>query len=471
MSSEVLEPDPRDLELANYLVGDVDAATQRRIEERLASDADYRKRLESLKGTWALLDSLPSVAVADDAFTRSTVELAAVEAVEEATGRRSRRLSAAYWLVTASVVVLAAVAGYVFVLLAATSSDRQLIRDLAVIERVDIYRHLESFEYVLALDQSGLFVEDVAGASGPSELPSKSPGSLSHDLTDRAEGLSRAEAWKRVARLSPTEKEELLAREERFRRLPAAEQQRLRKLHVALLQHADSERLLRLTTAHDEWLRGLTSSQRAELAAVPLERRVEAIRRLMDQSVREQSLSPEDKATLLAWAESLAQRHEAELRSSLPPQFDWRLRTPGDEGMKRRLLIGVLLERIRGGASAIPTQEDLTELERRLSPAARQSLVRARESNLVRSLVSQWSRELLDAQRRQWMRAGTDELMRFYREQLTDEQRQRLQEMPQSQRQAELRYLYFGARFRDRFRPEGPPRRPDRPNDASEPTP
>ena len=72
-----------DDELTAYLDGELDAASVRRVEERLARDTAYRGQLQKLERTWDLLDRLPRADVGEK-FTKSTLEMVAVAAAKEA---------------------------------------------------------------------------------------------------------------------------------------------------------------------------------------------------------------------------------------------------------------------------------------------------------------------------------------------------------------------------------------------------
>ena len=107
-----------DEQLVAYLDGELDAESGRRIEALLASDAEVRRRLQSLERTWDLLDELDAAPVGEP-FTQTTLEMVAVAAHEdvereraEAPRRRRRRL-----LATGGGLLAAAAAGFLAVVL------------------------------------------------------------------------------------------------------------------------------------------------------------------------------------------------------------------------------------------------------------------------------------------------------------------------------------------------------------------
>jgi anti-sigma factor RsiW len=101
-----------DEELVAYLDGELDPSGAARVERRLADDAAYRSRLAQLQRAWDLLDTLQRSEANDD-FARSTVEMIAVKAIDDAqTGqmRAVRRRSFA-WLSIAAAALAAATTG------------------------------------------------------------------------------------------------------------------------------------------------------------------------------------------------------------------------------------------------------------------------------------------------------------------------------------------------------------------------
>ena len=151
--------DESDVELLTaYLDGELDEEVSREVEQRLSDDEQYREQLKRLDEAWALLDHLPPSDV-DDVFTQTTVEMVALAAADDAQtaarGRR-RRLWLA-WSSTIAVVVLAGLFGYLAAHYRLDRPNRQLVRDLPVIENVEVYQYAESTRWLEMLDESGLF--------------------------------------------------------------------------------------------------------------------------------------------------------------------------------------------------------------------------------------------------------------------------------------------------------------------------
>ena len=159
-SNELAETDEV---LVAYLDGELDAAQRRDVEERLPRDDAYRRRLNELDRAWDMLDELPTT-VADENFVRSTVEMVAVAAEEEAgaTRRQSVWPRAIGYAAVGAMVLFAAVLGYRAVNRYTAAEDRALARDLPVIENFDLYRRID---FLRQLRDEGLFDEEDENAS------------------------------------------------------------------------------------------------------------------------------------------------------------------------------------------------------------------------------------------------------------------------------------------------------------------
>ena len=156
--------EPLRAELVAYLDNELDPSTRERLEQRLSEDGDYRRELQQLQRTWDLLDSLPRAEV-DEGFTRSTVEMVAVSAAEDveqgqqAVVKRKR----VGWFVAGGGVIAASLIGYFVTQQFASAPNERLLRDLPVIENLDLYKHADSVEFLRKLDQAGLFPEEESG--------------------------------------------------------------------------------------------------------------------------------------------------------------------------------------------------------------------------------------------------------------------------------------------------------------------
>ncbi|HEY1600475.1 MAG TPA: hypothetical protein VGG64_12790 [Pirellulales bacterium] len=145
-----------DEQLVSYLDGELDAAESREVEEALAQNPRVRQELQQLERSWQLLDELPRTQV-DESFTRSTVEMIAVQAEKDLVAiqaqlpQRRRRV----WLVAAGALLTAAVAGFLTSTVLTQRADEKLLSDLPVIENFDQYREVEDLEFLRMLKSQG----------------------------------------------------------------------------------------------------------------------------------------------------------------------------------------------------------------------------------------------------------------------------------------------------------------------------
>jgi anti-sigma factor RsiW len=148
-------------ELVAYLDGELDAQECRRIEALLAGDADVRRAIQGLDRTWQMLDELEPAAVGED-FTRTTLEMTAVAAAADAaaTERIVPRRRRFRWLLAGGGVAAAALAGFLAVTALTPDPNRQVLRDLPLLENLDQYRRVDSIEFLRMLQEEKLFTEE-----------------------------------------------------------------------------------------------------------------------------------------------------------------------------------------------------------------------------------------------------------------------------------------------------------------------
>src|SRR5262245_43840057 len=134
----VSEVERSDEELVSYLDNELQADERAHVERRLADDAAFRTRLRLLQRTWDALDVLGRADVRES-FTRTTVELVAVKAAEDVQQEKSLRVRKRTWgwIGWLAGALAAAAAGYMALSHVLSRPDREFVRDLPVIERVD----------------------------------------------------------------------------------------------------------------------------------------------------------------------------------------------------------------------------------------------------------------------------------------------------------------------------------------------
>ncbi len=152
-------------EIVAYLDGELDPSAAARVERRMAEDPRYSARLNQLQKAWDLLDTLGRPE-ADESFTHSTVAMVALQAQNEAQAGASvaGRKRSLTWIGLALASVLAACGAFFVIDQRLNRDNRELVRDLPVIERVDEYRNVENVDFLLELQKEGLFAAEVSDA-------------------------------------------------------------------------------------------------------------------------------------------------------------------------------------------------------------------------------------------------------------------------------------------------------------------
>lgn len=152
-------------QLVAYLDGELDGEASQQVERRLAENVDYRRELQQLQRAWDMLDELPRAEVSD-AFTQTTVEIVALSAAQELTETkgRTRRWERMLWGAAGAGVMIAALAGYLAFSTYLARPNTKLLRDLPVIEDIDLYQDADSVEFLRTLADTGLFDEEADDA-------------------------------------------------------------------------------------------------------------------------------------------------------------------------------------------------------------------------------------------------------------------------------------------------------------------
>ncbi|VAX41729.1 hypothetical protein MNBD_PLANCTO02-2501 [hydrothermal vent metagenome] len=156
-----LTPDQRS-DLVAYLDGELGAKESEGIEKVLTTSPVARSEVEALSKTWKLLDYLPQ-AKASQEFTKRTISQVKVDTVtrppinEQQWFVQTRRgLIAASWLIG---LTLMSLLGFSITNRWIQDPSTQLVKELPVIENMDIYREIGTVDFLDELKKSGLFDE------------------------------------------------------------------------------------------------------------------------------------------------------------------------------------------------------------------------------------------------------------------------------------------------------------------------
>lgn len=146
-----------DLQLTAYLDGELSEEEVRIVEQRLVADAEFLRRMQSLQKSWDLLDALPH-READASFTRSTMELVAQTAERD---WKRRQGVAREWVLKIALFVAVplciAALSFWFARQTQRQPVEQFVRDLPIIENLDVYEKVDSVEFLSMLDENGVF--------------------------------------------------------------------------------------------------------------------------------------------------------------------------------------------------------------------------------------------------------------------------------------------------------------------------
>jgi hypothetical protein len=284
----------------------------------------------------------------------------------------------------------------------------------------------------------------------------------------------------RVEQMDTAAQERLLERQQRFLSLPQAEQERLRKLHETLERDPQADELRAVMRRYYEWLKSVPEAWRMELLGLPLEKRLDEIKRIkadqarkeakqakrpMADEIRQELLqaqvrgggkraAPKDVDALDQWMFDYAARHGPkkvdDLAEPLRPaarQEMARIKAPALAARVPALVW--LRSRLSEGGKPLPIGTDeLANLRARLAtPALVQHLESLSESD-QRQVLTTLMKRLLDwhfANHRfgqSWLAVGDNELAQFL-EKLDPEQRDKLLRLPNDQMQRELVVRYW----------------------------
>lgn len=271
-SNDLPPDDETSEELVAYLDGELDDAETRAVESKLASDDAARKKVDTLKKTYDLLDYLPKpepsasfasrtlsqLSLPAPAASNPSTPLIQTPATTSGFVFPSRPAPHRGWLVISWTVALAAalVLGYFGHLLArphleVADPTKRTSEQVRLLERLPLYLGVDDFEYANQLEGSEFF------------------GEPDHDDT-HGKAI--------VDTLTSVELEHL---ENVFKTYPTLRQQQLRKLDedVAALEPVRQIQLVEALERYAIWLDRLPDNYRKEILTAPAAvERLEAVR-------------------------------------------------------------------------------------------------------------------------------------------------------------------------------------------------
>lgn len=154
--------------LVAYLDGELDEETARGIERELVHSPVVRNEVESLTRTWEMLDLLP-ITDATEQFTEQTLTAIQLDEYREPLSdkwwfQRARHgVILAGW---AAGLAVAAGLGFFITNRAIPSESEILVRELPLIESLDIYSEVDNIAFIKDLQRDGLFDEESHAEDG-----------------------------------------------------------------------------------------------------------------------------------------------------------------------------------------------------------------------------------------------------------------------------------------------------------------
>ena len=281
-------------ELLAYLDGELDAESRRRMDDQLSASGELRQRLKEHQQTWDLLDELPRATV-DDSFTRTTVEMVAIQAGDavsqaQRTNRRRQHLA---WVLVVLSATAAGVVGFAYTAQKLAEPNDQIVEDLPIIEHLDAYKNAGSVEFLRRLDEHNLFHEDDGNASSRRANIGILSAALWSVAFASAPAVGSADETMdqrraRLEKMSSLEKDELLRNHKRLEQLKLEQQKQLRDLEQQLANDPQGDRLRKVMLQYHEWLRALPSAERADLLSLKSdEERIARIKSMLEKQETE----------------------------------------------------------------------------------------------------------------------------------------------------------------------------------------
>ena len=267
--------DELDLQIEAYLDDELSSEERAEFENKLANDASLRKRVELEKKTLDALGTLDDEPNVVD-ITERTVDRLNSETKAKLEELRSKRAAQTRRgrLVQIAAPFACLILGFCVFSAVLPDVSRQRERDADVVERLVQLEAVGDFDYLEALSNANLFEEwrkrPVANLPGAK----RAENVVSADIRERPYSeLVKDAAFYRLQR--------------RFEALDHDSQEHWRKLRRQIDKSPDKEKLLQTLDDYAGWLLVSTgASDRARLEAMPVDARIQEIRRRMDASQR-----------------------------------------------------------------------------------------------------------------------------------------------------------------------------------------
>jgi anti-sigma factor RsiW len=153
-------------DLVAWLDGELSEEAARALEAKLSLNPAARAEADALRKTWELLDYLPRPEPSPSFTNRTLSRLAPAGPRRTAWQRWRRPVLGAGWAAALALAAVAGYAGYNRLVPPREPGERELVRDLRIIENKRYYDLVEDIDFLRGLDQPDLFGDDGPGAGG-----------------------------------------------------------------------------------------------------------------------------------------------------------------------------------------------------------------------------------------------------------------------------------------------------------------
>lgn len=451
------EIDPVEEELVAYLDEELEPEHRARVEHRLAADARYRDKLKHMQKSWDMLDVLAR-SEPDEGFTRTTVAMVALKAKEATDVQKesTQRLGLLFRLAVAVGTLGCGLIAYSVGSWLLSAPDRQLVRDLPVIEHLDEYNHAESVAFLRSLEelfgqqyrQAAADAESVAflrSLEGNGLFVPESDEDANHAATSRLQETP-AQRRERLENMTREQKGAILERKQRFELKSPKDQEHLRKLAEEIDADPRGDKLKLVLTNYHEWLKSLGAKDQSEVLSAPADQRLAKIKEAQDRQAAQRlkavalGLSGQDMTAISDWLEIYVAGHLPEFAQLTPPQFKAGLDRLPTKDRISRYVRGIYWRLGRKELLPEPTDQELDTLVSVLSEKAQVVLEEA-ESHEQKW---QYAQELIHQvqQSKRYPRLSDEELRKFAAT-LKPEQREALENKTAEEMKNALRDLYY----------------------------
>lgn len=413
-----------------YLDGELSPTESARVEDRLATDEQFRRELQSLDKTWSALDELPRETVPEE-FSQTTMELVVSEARREV-AERTQALPVQHRKRSLATVFLALAVLFFGVLAARwtwVDPNEMLLEDLPVIANIDVYSQFRDVDFLRELQEE---LEE-------RDMPLVREGdALVSDVNEFQTVAIRQARQEWLDSLPEEEETRLRAKYNRFRLLSDPQKQELRDLHQAIVTSADAPVLEETMLAYSQWLNSIPLSEQFELRGLESHKRVRKVIDILEDQLEDKALELNTEQLLAI--EMTVRAHLDRFQKQIErDMLDHEREIYHHKRGKDKLRYLTWIARSRDSYYS----HELNEAVLAILPRS----IRQRFDELSprdqRRRLSGWIRQAMrtDGQ------VPEEELERFFAEELDAADQEQLLSMPRKKMQEHLRRMYEGALF------------------------